>query len=161
MHVEVDATLPVRIGVAGVDQPLHHGNLVRDVRGSVRFVGRSQGAQIAVGLSKFLLVLVGVRPPGLPFLDRLCQNLVINIGHVTHVSDLVSRTQEPAHGNVKCQGGTHVPDVGAALHCSPTDVNTHLPGRYRFEGSGLTGLGVMKFQSHSASVSKQTKARLI
>lgn len=146
------------VGVAAVYQPLDQVHHVGDVPGRSRLVSRGEDAQNAVGLGKFLLVVVGPGPPVLSVGGGLVQDLVIDVGHVAHESDLVAQLHEPAADHVKGNPGPHMPHMRGSLDSGPAHVHGHLARRDRPKIHDLMMRGVV--YAHPARRLSQLTLRL-
>lgn len=98
-HIEVHVAggLAVRIrdhiAVAVVENALNQVDHVRHVAGGARFHGGRQHAERVVRLGEFALVVIGAGPPTLAGGRGLIEDLVVDIGHITHKSDFVTELQ--------------------------------------------------------------------
>ena len=116
-HIEVHVAggLAVRIrdhiAVAVVENALNQVDHVRHVAGGVRFHGGRQYAEHVVRLGEFALVIIGAGPPTLAGGRGLIEDLVVDIGHITHKSDFVAELQKPAAHDVERHGGTDMADM--------------------------------------------------
>ena len=116
-HIEVHVAggLAVRIrdhiAVTVVENALNQVDHVRHVAGGARFHSGRQYAERVVCLGEFALVVIGAGPPTLACGRGLNENLVVDIGHITHKSDFVAELQKPAAHDVERHGGTDMANM--------------------------------------------------
>ena len=116
-HIEVHVAggLAVRIrdhiAVSVVENALNQVDHVRHVAGGARFHGGRQHAERVVRLGEFALVVIGAGPPTLAGGRGLIEDLIVDIGHITHKSDFVTELQKPAAHDVERHGGTDMADM--------------------------------------------------
>ena len=146
VHVEVDVAASVAVGVPGVDEAAHEVDLVGDMSGGAGFVGGGLDAEGVVGARELAFEAVGPRPPVPAGLGGLGQDLVVDVGDVTHVRDLVAAAAQPADQGVEGDGGAQVADVRGSLHGGATQVDADLAGGDRVEGLDAGALGVVQVQ---------------
>ena len=116
------------IGVAVIDDALDHIDHIGHMPGRSRFDGRRQHAQIGVGLAELAFVMVGACPPLLACRGGLVKNLVVDVGHIAHESDLIAELEEPTAHDVECYGGTDMADVRRGLHRRATHIHANFAG---------------------------------
>ena len=79
---------------------------------SVEEHGFQRGAGVPDdGGGEFALVVIGAGPPTLACGRGLNENLVVDIGHITHKSDFVAELQKPAAHDVERHGGTDMANM--------------------------------------------------
>ena len=113
---EVDVALAVGVGVLALDQAVNQVNLVRNMPGRVRFVGRWQNTEGRIRFGEFTLETLRPGPPFNARVGGLVEDLVINVGDVTDVSDVQTIALQPTNQRVERDGRAQVSDVWRTLH---------------------------------------------
>ena len=134
--VEVDAAVLGGVGVAVVDDPLHHGY---DVADALAGLGVDVGAVDAQpgGVLEVLLDVPGGELQGLhALLRRAGDDLVVHVGEVGDVGDLVAGVPEVPGDHVEYDHAPCVPHVDVVVDGDAADVHPDL--------SGLDGLELLR-----------------
>ncbi len=130
--VEVDVAAR-RVRVTVVDEPLHHLDHLGDVPGRARLHRRRQHTQLPVGPVERTLERRGPLPPRAARLGGLVQDLVVDIGDISHERDVVVVREQPAAQHVERDATADVADVRFALDGGATQVHRGMSGGQRDE----------------------------
>ena len=141
-HVKVDGTVAL-VGVAGIEDLLHQGDLFDDVAGGTRLDGGRKDTQHPhrlvvtqrIGLYDFHgLELLETRLLGDLVLSRV--GIVLQVSHirdVADIADLVAQLTEQAEEHVVGDARTGVAQMGVAIDGRTADIHPHHSGMHGFE----------------------------
>ena len=101
-HIEVDVTVG-RVGVPGLDEPVHEPDHLGHMPGGAWLVGRRQAAEDVVGPGEGSLVAHGDLPEGHALIRAPGKDLVVDVSDVAHEGDVVAGSLEPAPEDVEGQ----------------------------------------------------------
>ncbi len=101
------------IPVAVVDDALDQIDHVEHMAGGPRLHGGCEHAQRLIGVGEFALVIVGARPPLLAGRGRLVEDFVVDIGHIAHECDVITKLGEPTAHDVERHRGADMADMRA------------------------------------------------
>ena len=153
-HVEVDVARAVLggVGVAARDQLLDELEDLGHVPGRGGLVGRRQHVDRLQRLVELAAHQVGDLEPRPALVDRLRQDLVVDVGDVADERDGVPLLRQPAPQHVEVDRRPHVPDVRLRLHGEPADVDARLALLERDEVAHVAGRGVVEAETHPPSL---------
>ena len=95
-HAEVHVSRAIAVCVAAVNEPLNECDLLGNMTGCARLIGRFQNAKLLVCGGELALIALRPRPPRNPGLGRLIQDLVVNISDIANVGHFQTCALEPA-----------------------------------------------------------------
>jgi len=149
------------IGVPGLDQPLDHGDDLRDMGGGFGLDVRRRHAQcghvVAVGGGE----AVGDRRDPHPLFAGRCIDLVIDVGDVAGVAQAAEAAPQQAREHPEHHRAAGVAD----MHVVVDGRAAHVHGRggrvQRGERLQLPGQGVVQVQGHGRAVGAKTEPAIL
>ena len=155
-HREIDVSCTIAVCVTTIHQTLDQSNLLWDMPGRTRFIGRVKHTELVIGLSKFALIALSPCPPGNAGFCRLTKNLVINIRDITDVGHLKTAALKPANQGIESDRRTQMSNVGRTLNGCTTQVNSHMSGHHWIQWLQACGFRIVQVKAHTFMVKGAT-----
>lgn len=143
---EHDVTVVRHVGVAAIQQQLHHGDDLADVGGGARFDVRAhhaEGVEVLVHVADQALGEVVTGDLGL---GGALDDLVVHVGDVAHIGEIVPGVAQVAGHHVEGDEGAAVADMTVIIDSDATHIHAHLARVDRFEFFFLTSECVVYLQ---------------
>ena len=149
-HSVVDITIASRVSQALVHQLPYEREHLRHVVSSAGLVVRALYAKGIGILVQRLDHAVGQSPDGLTVFDGTADDLVVNVGDVSHIAHPQATGFEPALHHIKGHHGTGMAEVAKVIHRHATHIHAHMAWLDRQQRQHGTRQGAVNSQAHGS-----------